>query len=62
MSKADRESWSGASLRRREAGGRGGTGIPGVSTIVLPTGGHNFSTYAPTIVPALSWLGANSGL
>jgi hypothetical protein len=29
---------------------------------VLPSGGHNFSTYAPTVVPAFAWLGKNAGL
>jgi S-formylglutathione hydrolase FrmB len=38
------------------------SGIPGVNTIVLPSGGHNFSTYAPTMGPALAWLGKNAGL
>jgi hypothetical protein len=38
------------------------SGIPGVSTIVLPSGGHNFGTYAPTVGPALGWLGKNAGL
>jgi pimeloyl-ACP methyl ester carboxylesterase len=61
-SRGDRESWNGvhyADARKAIAAARG---IPGVSTIVLPSGGHNFDTYAPTVGPALAWLGKNAGL
>ena len=61
-SKGDRESWDGvhyADARKAIVAARG---IPGVSTIVLPSGGHNFSTYLPTVGPALAWLGKNAGL
>jgi len=61
-SKADRESWNGVFYADAKQAVAAAAGIPGVGTMILPSGGHNFSTYAPTIVPALSWLGANSGL
>ena len=32
-------------------------GVPGVSTLVLPQGGHNYRVYRPTVAAALSWLG-----
>ncbi len=31
-------------------------GTPGVSTILLPSGGHSFTTYRPTIPETLNWL------
>ena len=52
-SKADRESWSGVHYADAKQAVAAAAGIPGVGTIVLPTGGHNFSTYAPTVGPAL---------
>lgn len=37
-------------------------GMPGVSTLVLPKGGHNYRTYRVTVPQALSWLGRNAAL
>jgi predicted peptidase len=61
-SKGDRESWHGVHYADAHKAIAAASGIPGVSTIVLPSGGHNFDTYAPTVAPALAWLGKNSGL
>jgi enterochelin esterase-like enzyme len=61
-SKGDRESWDGVSYADAKLAVEAGTGVPGVNSIVLPTGGHNFSTYAPTIMPSFAWLGTNAGL
>jgi pimeloyl-ACP methyl ester carboxylesterase len=61
-SKGDRESWNGVHYADAQKAIAAAKGIPGVSTIVLPRGGHNFSTYAPTVGPALAWLGKNAGL
>ena len=61
-SKGDRESWNGVHYADAHQAIAAASGIPGVSTIVLPSGGHNFSTYAPTVGPALAWLGKNAGL
>jgi pimeloyl-ACP methyl ester carboxylesterase len=61
-SKGDRESWRGVHYADAQKAVLAAHGIPGVSTIVLPSGGHNFDTYAPTVSPALAWLGKNAGL
>ena len=61
-SKGDRSSWSGVHYADSRLAVAAGRGVPGVNSIVLPSGGHNFSTYAPTIEPAFSWLGTNAGL
>lgn len=61
-SKGDRESWDGVHYADSQKAIVAARGIPGVSTIVLPNGGHNFSTYLPTVGPALAWLGKNAGL
>jgi putative esterase len=61
-SKGDRESWDGVHYADAKRAIAAASGIPGVSTIVLPSGGHNFDTYAPTVEPALGWLGKNAGL
>jgi S-formylglutathione hydrolase FrmB len=61
-SKADSESWNGVAYADAQKAVAAAAGIPGVSTIVLPTGGHNFGTYAGTVAPALAWLGKNAGL
>ncbi|MDQ1482009.1 MAG: hypothetical protein QOF35_85, partial [Actinomycetota bacterium] len=37
-------------------------GHPGVSTIELPQGGHNYRVYRPTLPAALTWLEKNAGL
>ena len=31
-------------------------GIPGVATLLLNTGGHNYRTYGPTLPDCLTWL------
>jgi pimeloyl-ACP methyl ester carboxylesterase len=61
-SKGDRDSWDGVHYADAQKAIAAAGGIPGVSTIVLQSGGHNFATYAPTVVPALAWLGKNAGL
>lgn len=60
--KGDRESWNGVHYADAQKAVAAASGIPGVSKIVLPNGGHNFSTYSPTVGPALAWLGKNAGL
>lgn len=58
----DRESWKGKFYADTRKTVQASRGIPGVSTIIVPSGGHNFSTYDGTVAPALAWLGKNAAL
>ena len=33
------------------------SGIPGVATLLLASGGHDYATYKPTLPQSLAWLG-----
>lgn len=61
-SRQDRESWAGTHYADSAAMISATTGLPGVSTIVLPDGGHNYRVYRATLPQVFGWLGANAGL
>jgi pimeloyl-ACP methyl ester carboxylesterase len=56
VSTADRDSYRGVAYADGERFIAQTRGTPGVATIVLPSGGHSFKTYRPTIPASLSWL------
>ncbi len=55
-STADRDSWHGAPYADTAKFVAQNKGTPGVSTILLTSGGHNFGTYRPTLPAAFGWL------
>jgi enterochelin esterase-like enzyme len=61
-SRFDHSSWDGLSYADSKRMVEETQGVPGVSTIVLRQGGHNFHVYRPTIPEAFAWLGENAGL
>jgi S-formylglutathione hydrolase FrmB len=61
-SRKDRDSYEGVFYADAKKMIAQTAGIPGVSTIVLPSGGHSYQTYAPTLPEALGWLGRVAGL
>lgn len=61
-SRTDRSSWSGKFSADSKAMIIATDGIPGVSTLVLSSGGHNYRVYQPTFPRVLSWLGRKAGL
>lgn len=57
VSKQDKDSWvSGAKYADSSQMVSRSAGIPGVATLLLASGGHNYSTYSPTLVRSLAWL------
>lgn len=62
VSKQDRDSYGGAFYADSKTMIAATAGIPGVSTILMPSGGHNYRVYAPTLPQALAWLGGAVGL
>ena len=56
VSTADRDSYRGVAYADGERFIAQTRGTPGVATIVLPSGGHSFKTYRPTVPASLSWL------
>ena len=62
VSKQDTESYGGKFYADSRTMIAQTAGTPGVSTIILPTGGHNYRVYAATMPQALSWLAHNAGL
>jgi S-formylglutathione hydrolase FrmB len=61
-SRQDRDSWAGVHYADSQAMIAATSGLPGVSTIVLPEGGHNYRVYRATMPQVFSWLGTNGGL
>jgi S-formylglutathione hydrolase FrmB len=61
VSAADRDSYRGVAYADGARFIAQTRGTPGVATIVLPTGGHSFKTYRPTIPASLSWLQQTGG-
>jgi hypothetical protein len=53
-SKGDRESWNGVHYADVQKAVVARGWHPGVSSLVLPSGGHNFDRYAQMVGPALS--------
>lgn len=62
VSKADKSSYDGKFYADSRAMITATAGIAGVSTILLPAGGHNYHVYQPTFVQSLAWLGRTAGL
>lgn len=62
VSRTDRDSYQGVFYADSRKMIAATAGIPGVETIVLQSGGHNYRTYAPTMPEALAWLGRTAGL
>ena len=57
-SKQDKDSWlPGAKYADTSKMVTQSADIPGVATLLLDSGGHNYSTYGPTLPQSLSWLG-----
>jgi dienelactone hydrolase len=56
-SKQDTDSWApGAKYADTSKMVTQSSGIPGVATLLLNGGGHNYSTYGPTLQQSLTWL------
>jgi S-formylglutathione hydrolase FrmB len=62
VSKQDKSSYSGKFYADSRSMIAATAGVPGVATIVLPAGGHNYRVYQPTLVQSLAWLGRTTGL
>jgi hypothetical protein len=62
VSKMDRDSYDGIFYADSKKMIEATRGHPGVSTIELPQGGHNYRVYRPTLPAALTWLEKNAGL
>jgi hypothetical protein len=62
VSRLDRASYDGYAYADSKQMIEATQGTPGVSTLVLPSGGHNHRVYRPTVPAALSWLGQQAGL
>lgn len=62
VSRVDRHSYDGVSYANSKAMIEATQGVPGVATLVLPQGGHNYRVYRATLPKALTWLGQNAGL
>ena len=57
VSKQDTDSWSpGAAYADSSKMIQATSSVPGVQSLVLPTGGHNYSTYTPTVESCLQFL------
>jgi Prolyl oligopeptidase family len=62
VSQLDRASYDGYAYANSKQMIEVSQGTPGVATLVLPKGGHNYRVYRPTFPQALTWLGQNSAL
>ncbi|HET9648871.1 MAG TPA: alpha/beta hydrolase-fold protein [Microlunatus sp.] len=56
VSQQDKDSYRGVSYADSAAFIAANKGTPGVATILLPSGGHSFQTYRPTVPGSLQWL------
>ena len=57
-SKQDKDTWApGAEYADTSKMVTQSSGIPGVATLLMATGGHNYSTYGPTLPQSFAWLG-----
>jgi hypothetical protein len=62
-SKADTDTWvPGAKYADTSKMVTQSAGIPGVATLILASGGHNYATYGPTLPQSLAWLGQAGAL
>ena len=56
-SKQDKDSWApGAAYADTAKMVTQSSGIPGVATLSMATGGHNYTTYGPTLPQSFAWL------
>ena len=56
-SKQDKDTWvPGAKYADTSQMVTQSSGIPGVATLLMATGGHNYNTYGPTLPQSLAWL------
>lgn len=56
-SKTDTDTWKpGAKYADTSQMVTQSAGIPGVATLLLPSGGHNYATYKPTMAQSFTWL------
>jgi S-formylglutathione hydrolase FrmB len=62
VSKQDRASYGGIFYADSKTMISQSAGTPGVSTILMPTGGHNYRVYRATMPQVLAWLSRNAGL
>jgi enterochelin esterase-like enzyme len=62
VSQLDRASYNGYAYANSKQMIEATQGTPGVATLVLPKGGHNYKVYRPTVPEALTWLGKNAAL
>lgn len=62
VSRQDTESYGGAYYADSRTMIAKTAGVPGVSTILLPSGGHNYRVYAATLPQVFAWLGKTAGL
>lgn len=62
VSRSDKDSYAGAFYADSKKMIAATAGVPGVATILLRNGGHNYRVYRPTLPEALVWLGHNAGL
>lgn len=62
VSQADKSSYDGKFYADSRAMIAATTGMAGVTTILLPSGGHNYRVYRPTMPQALAWLGRTAQL
>lgn len=62
VSKQDRDSYRGVFYADAATMISQTAGTPGVATILIPAGGHNYQTYLPSMPKILAWLGGTAGL
>jgi len=62
VSRLDRASYDGRFYADTKKMIEASRGVPGVATLVLPKGAHNYKVYRSTVPQALTWLGQNAGL
>jgi S-formylglutathione hydrolase FrmB len=62
VSQLDRASYDGYAYANSKQMIEASQGTPGIATLVLPRGGHNYKVYRSTMPQALTWLGQNGGL
>lgn len=62
VSTEDKDSYSGVFYADSKKMNAATVGVAGVSTILLPSGGHNYHIYQPTLSQALAWLAHTASL
>lgn len=62
VSKTDRHSYNGVHYADSRQMIKQTKGYPNVSTLLLPSGGHNYTVYSRTLSPVLAWCAKTAGL